>query len=514
MAPPSLLRGASRGRGGSPRVARGISSRGGGPLVGRGGRGNRAPTPVAPTHGPVASISAPSSQNDKQTSPEPGSAPTRRRVPKALEPIGKPWSVNSMAYRPDQQALKVLETGEFSDAIVLADGREWRVHRALLGSRSRWFERVFKSQAQDDLNDINLYPLKREFVDLLLQTLYSNRLPEQYLNVHGEHATFANYVKIFKLADQFEVDTMRNDALTLLGQLADRHLEELCTFDKSLSGREGVLEPKTSFPYQNLALAILEAFGGEHDDKRAQCLLANFLYAGRAVLLENRRLKEIVDRDVQLAAALWHASQGRNLAAWLPNPEVIGYRLRAFDHSKKTQHPDRCELCDDVFDSENRKRIMFDPYKVVLRPAGYCALCVEKHKDDPECLFRKTGRTEKQNDGMASIKTEPDLLDHGEEVAVGIIPSIEDVTGLQPEQFSGLSLQGPTMSTPAPPTRLSMTPLLMPPPPLPSSAKKASTKRRAQSTQPSNREPPAKKARQERDQEKGGGEIGGVCEQE
>ncbi|KAK0714445.1 hypothetical protein B0T21DRAFT_250714, partial [Apiosordaria backusii] len=458
MARPGLLTGVSRGRGGVPRIARGISSRGGGPLIGRGGRGNFITTPAVANARRAASSPAPGAQNDRVT-PDPVPAPTRRRAPKVPEPVGMPWSVNSMAYRHDEQALRMLETGEFSDAIVMAEGREWRVHRATLSSRSRWFERVFKSQVrslvQDGLNEINLYPCKTEFVDLLLRTLYSNRLPEQYLDIHGDHAKFSIYVKIFNLADTFEVDTMRNDALTLLGQLADRHLEELCTFNKSLSGREGVVERKTNFPYQNLALAVLEAFGDERADKRAQCLLANFLYAGRAVLLENPQLKDIVERNIQLAAALWHASQGRNLAGWLPNPDMIGTRLRAFDHSKKTQHPDRCELCDEVFDNENRRRVMYDPYKVVLRPAGYCGLCVEKHKDEPDCIFRKTGKAEKQPSGLITMENEPNI--EGEAEQESVPPGVE----LQlPEQAGGLDLQGPTLSTPAPPERLSM-----PPPP-------------------------------------------------
>ncbi|KAK4198328.1 hypothetical protein QBC40DRAFT_331679 [Triangularia verruculosa] len=465
MAPTSPMRGAPRGRGGVSRRSRGMSSRDGGLVSGRGGRGNLAVTSVAAARRPSVSVPAPSASD--QSSPELMTGPTRRRAPKAPEPTGKPWSVSSMTYRHDAQALKMLQTGEYSDALVLADGREWKVHRATLSSRSRWFERVFKSQQDEGLNEINLYPQTAEHVDLLLQTLYSNRLPDQYLDIHGASSTFCHYVKIFNLADTFEVDTMLNDTLTLLGQLADRYLEEICTFDKSLSGREGVVEPKATFPFTNLAVAVLEAFGGERADKRAQCLLANFLHAGREVLLENAEMKAIVERNDQVAAALWRASQGRNLANWLPNSEVIGHRLRAFDHSIKTQHPDRCELCDEIFDNDKRKRIMYDPYKVHLRPAGYCGHCVDKYKDDPECLFRKTGKTDKQLDDLIIIKPEPEAQVEGEGAALGIMPAIE-----------GLGLRGPTMSTPATSDRRSTTPVrfvapllsdeeLMPPPPLP-----------------------------------------------
>lgn len=77
-----------------------------------------------------------------------------------------------------------LETGEFSDATILADGRTWRVHRMLLSTRSRWFAEAFEKQSSGEDEgepEINLRELKTEFVDMLLRTLYCNRefLPDK-----------------------------------------------------------------------------------------------------------------------------------------------------------------------------------------------------------------------------------------------------------------------------------------------------------------------------------------------
>ncbi|KAK4642578.1 hypothetical protein QC761_0085970 [Podospora bellae-mahoneyi] len=109
-----------------------------------------------------------------------------------------------MAWRADEGALKqvtlsallVLETGEFSNGTILADGRTWRVHRMLLSTRSIWFKEAFEKQAPDNDHDkeepeINLRELTTEFVDMLLRTLYSNRLPDQYLDIRGANATFS-----------------------------------------------------------------------------------------------------------------------------------------------------------------------------------------------------------------------------------------------------------------------------------------------------------------------------------
>ena len=47
------------------------------------------------------------------------------------------------------------------------------------------------------------------------------------------------------------------------------------------------------------------------------------------------------------------------------------------DHTRKTQHPDRCECCDEVFDDDRWAKRVYNPFKVVVRPAAWCRRCVE-----------------------------------------------------------------------------------------------------------------------------------------
>lgn len=55
----------------------------------------------------------------------------------------------------------------------------------------------------------------------------------------------------------------------------------------------------------------------------------------------------------------------------------FGPTCSRLDHTRKTQHPDRCEACDEVFDEERWAKRVYNPFKVVVRPAAWCRRCVE-----------------------------------------------------------------------------------------------------------------------------------------
>ncbi|KAK4183624.1 hypothetical protein QBC35DRAFT_393482 [Podospora australis] len=306
--------------------------------------------------------------------------------------------------------FRLLQSGNYADAIVMTGDLQWKVHRTTLVARSVWFSDAFKKEQGVVMPEINLSPRPDHKVSLLLQCLYAHRLPDEFYDLASAEATFEKYVELFKLGDEFGVEFVRDDALTMLGRLCDQKLVAICSFNKEWSGREGVVNPRAgaSVDFVDLGVALHDAFeGGIRTDLRAQSLLANFVYAGRAVLLEHPHLLNLVDSIDSIAAGLWRASNGQNLAGWLPNVKVKTFL--GFDHTKKTQHPDRCELCDELFDDANRKRVMYDPHKVITRPAGYCGVCVEKHDGDAAPIFRRPGRTDLNYvDQMPVVKTEED----------------------------------------------------------------------------------------------------------
>lgn len=39
--------------------------------------------------------------------------------------------------------IRLFETGNFADATIVCGDRTWKVHKALLSSRCKWFERAF-----------------------------------------------------------------------------------------------------------------------------------------------------------------------------------------------------------------------------------------------------------------------------------------------------------------------------------------------------------------------------------
>ncbi|KAK4158862.1 hypothetical protein QBC43DRAFT_348336 [Cladorrhinum sp. PSN259] len=316
------------------------------------------------------------------------------------------WQFGEGPQKADQALLRVLETGVHADALVICGERQWNVHKMSLLGRSTWFAEEIEKIETNGKPEFNLtgsYTI--EEVNTILHTIYGNRLPERFYDHDDKSNSLQVYVSLFNMGVLFGIHPMRDDALTLVGRRCDRLLERICSFDPDLSDVRGVL-PKDlqrhlfqeSSAGADLCLALNEAFLklDTYTDQTAQCLLANYIHAGRSILLEDANLRQIINGTPLIAAALWYASQGRNLANWLPDSRVISERHNNFDHSKKTQHPERCELCDETFDGRNRKRVMYDPHKILMRPAGYCLACVEKSKGESRSIFRKRGKTDRE----------------------------------------------------------------------------------------------------------------------
>ncbi|KAK3989085.1 hypothetical protein QBC44DRAFT_95300 [Cladorrhinum sp. PSN332] len=415
----------------------------------RGARGGRAPGGSFSSPGRAASLAV----SDSGDASIPGAATgNSRRYNKMApaEPIiaqAPAWQVGDGPQKADTHLLRMLETGVHADATVVCRDRVWNVHKMALMSRSGWFAQGIQASDAAAKPEFNLsMEYTPEDVNTILHTIYSNRLPEECYNpLDTKSFNLANFVKLFNIGVLFSVEAMRNDALTLLGQLCDRNLELICSYDRELSNSEGKF-PDNKPPKictDDLCLALHTAFlkSNTYSDLAAQCLLANYIYAARGVLLADSSrsstitslssspVKQIIDNTPIIKAALWDASQGRNLAGWLPDRKIIVERHNQFDHTRKTQHPDRCEMCDETFDGAHRKRVMYDPHKIVIRPVAYCLTCVEKADGEPQTIFRKQGKTDREGQGMAAegyarkIKKEPlddmDLLPVGPQIQEG-----------------------------------------------------------------------------------------------
>ncbi|KAJ4337535.1 hypothetical protein N0V85_009906, partial [Neurospora sp. IMI 360204] len=202
----------------------------------------------------------------------------------------------------------------------------------------------------------------------------------------------------------FCIPLLCRDSLTLLGQYLDTKLLLLCTYSVPASGRSGVIDHSDPLlsPQSyatDLFDAIFQAYDGVSCSTKLHSLLASFLWAGRDRLFRLPGLRALVDQCPMLGTDVFKLLLGDNSSSFIP-PTTIKLtnvpggsdvdELKAkhfsptcsrFDHTRKTQHPDRCECCDEVFDDERWAKRVFNPFKVVVRPAAWCRRCVEGKKN-------------------------------------------------------------------------------------------------------------------------------------
>ncbi|KAK3314137.1 hypothetical protein B0H66DRAFT_630542 [Apodospora peruviana] len=305
---------------------------------------------------------------------------------KALATPAEPWAVN--AHRSTANNIGVFEDGMFADASVMCIKKEWRVHRTVVCTRSTWFAKAFAPDDSGGQTDVvNLHDQKPEDVETLLRFIYAGSLDKD------TKKSFRTYVKLYNLGVTFDLSTLCDDALSLLGQLCDAKLLQLCAYDVHKSGRAGVpvTDPQTSpVPWiDDMKFAVWTAFSTSAEPTRLQSLLCQFVWAGRDRLLhgESGVFRELVDKQPMFGAAMFKVMLGENLSGWIPDAEQVKQVCMGFDHSRKTQHPDRCAKCEEVFDEAQVRKALYHPFRAAVRAPAWCAPCVEAHPG-PAPLWR------------------------------------------------------------------------------------------------------------------------------
>ncbi|KAK3936042.1 hypothetical protein QBC46DRAFT_270445 [Diplogelasinospora grovesii] len=229
---------------------------------------------------------------------------------------------------------------------------------------------------------VNLHDHPEDDVDTLLRFIYSGSLDMTKFNLKS--GSFVVYSNLYNLGEQFQVEALCDDALTLLGQYADQKLEEICSYDRATSGRHGVENNTVDLSYveEDLFRAIWAAYGSVQHSTRLQSLLASFVWAGRDRLLPGfaEGFMNLADRVPQFGTDIFKLMLGNNTSQWIPSAEAVRDACTGFDHTRKTQHPDRCEWCDEVFDEVKNKKAMYNPFKAVTRPVAWCEPCVDAKK--------------------------------------------------------------------------------------------------------------------------------------
>ena len=197
------------------------------------------------------------------------------------------------------------------------------------------------------------------------------------------------YAKLYKIAATFQLSHMQDDALSLLGQYCDKMLQMLCQLKTAKDA--GAIPGDSSDPsvfLDDLMQAIWIAYNETREPDQLQNLLATFVYAARSRLFQRAELRTVADSCPMFGNTIFKLMLGQASTSFPPGGDTITKMSAGLDHTQKTQHPDRCAHCHDVFDEKRAKKGMFNPFAAVTRPATYCVQCVKKNLDDPTPLWR------------------------------------------------------------------------------------------------------------------------------
>ncbi|KAK8074038.1 hypothetical protein PG994_004937 [Apiospora phragmitis] len=103
----------------------------------------------------------------------------------------------------------LLESGLFSDAEVSAGDKVWRVHTAILCSRSDYFKKAFTGRFKEgQTGKLKIRNQDPDNVYRLLKFLYTGHLPRQL--------KLSQLLELYNAADYFGIDSLQTDILANL----------------------------------------------------------------------------------------------------------------------------------------------------------------------------------------------------------------------------------------------------------------------------------------------------------
>lgn len=193
-----------------------------------------------------------------------------------------------------------------------------------------------------------------------------------------EKGTFVMFANIYNIGLTFKLPALQGDALTMLGQFCDAKLAALCSYDAATSGRNGVLSPAgdPAAYGADLLEAIWRAYNEVPESNELQAMLATFVYAGRARLFYLDGFPDLSERCPMFGNDIFKVMLGTTISAYTPGHDAMRRISVALDHTHRSQHPDRCTHCNEVFNDTKNQRGMYNPFELTVRPATYCAVCV------------------------------------------------------------------------------------------------------------------------------------------
>ncbi|MCJ1244622.1 hypothetical protein MMC30_001820 [Trapelia coarctata] len=179
--------------------------------------------PAVPAQTPNAQV--PASQAPTPQVPAPQAPVAQHQVVQSLDTKGQ--GVQGVQGHTAEDGLhKLLGTGEYSDFTVTCGKRVWRVHRAIVCSRSTYFKKVcdgsFKEAKQGTITFEEDDPT---LIDQMLLYLYTRQYPQPYQAADRAVFSLLYDARIYAVADKYELPDFKAKIQKAFEQLLADHFD-------------------------------------------------------------------------------------------------------------------------------------------------------------------------------------------------------------------------------------------------------------------------------------------------
>ncbi|KAK2609394.1 hypothetical protein N8I77_002891 [Diaporthe amygdali] len=172
--------------------------------------------------------------------------------------------------------LKLLETGNFADIEIICRGRTFKVHKAVVCSRSLWFEKALTGGfAEAATGKVKIDEEEPEAIEVMLRYIYGGAV--DMVKETSNEQVFKSCVDMYRAAHFLLLSPLLPRIRRRLGGYCDQKLKQLCTRS---SGTEST---GTKLWAADLATAIRATY--KADIKVFKKIFMEFVWAGRWQLL-------------------------------------------------------------------------------------------------------------------------------------------------------------------------------------------------------------------------------------
>ncbi|POS69081.1 hypothetical protein DHEL01_v212527 [Diaporthe helianthi] len=125
--------------------------------------------------------------------------------------------------------LSLLETGHFSDVVLICGNHAWNLHRSIICKRCPWFEKALMGGfAGSETKKITLTDIASEVVEVVLRYLYSGAIDTAAVQRCEGECIISQYIRLWSVADFFLIEPLKADIIEAMEQSLEENVKKIC----------------------------------------------------------------------------------------------------------------------------------------------------------------------------------------------------------------------------------------------------------------------------------------------